>query len=134
MNSPLSLDIPIPDGLPDWLATFLREVQADTVILDENGAAEAVAARTALLRQLVAAADRWLNEELDATAAAREAGRSTETIRRAVRAGRLPDSRTNPNARIVVRRRDLQKLAAPGTDSYDAIADAQDIARLRRKA
>lgn len=134
MNSPLSLDIPIPDGLPDWLATFLREVQADTVILHENGAAEAVAARTALVRQLVLTADRWLNEELDASAAAREAGRSTETIRRAVRSGRLPDSRTNPKGHIAVLRRDLQKLAAPGTDSYDATADAQDIARLRRKA
>ena len=134
MNSPLSLDIPIPDGLPDWLATFVRDAQADTLVLHDNGAAEAVAARTALLRQLVAAADRWLNEELDATAAAREAGRSTETIRRAVRTGRLPDGRTNPKAHIAVRRRDLQNLATPTTDSYDATADAQDIARLRRKA
>lgn len=134
MNSPLSLDISIPDGLPDWLATFFREAQDDTVVLHDNGAAEAVAARTALLRELVAAADRWLNEELGADEAARETGRSTETIRRAVRAGRLPDSRTNPKAHIAVRRRDLQKLAAPETDSYDAVADAQDIARLRRKA
>ena len=134
MNSPLSLDISIPDGLPDWLATFLRDAQDDTVVLHENGAVEAVAARQALLRQLVAAADRWLNEELDANDAAREAGRSTETIRRAVRTGRLPDNRTNPKAHIAVRRRDLQKLAAPATDSYDATADAQDIARLRRKA
>ena len=132
--STLPLDISIPDGLPDWLATFLRDAHADTLVLHENGADEAAAARRALLRQLVAAADRWLNEELDAAAAAREAGRSTETIRRAVRAGRLPDNRKNPKAHIAVRRRDLYKLAAPETGSYDPNADAQDIARLRRKA
>src|SRR5215469_15039930 len=108
MSAPISDDLAIPDGLPDWVATFLR--------------------------RLAAAPDIWLNQELDTTQAAREAGRSTETIRRAVRGGRLPDHRKNPKAHMAIRRRDLQQLAPPGDGSYDPTADAQDIARLRRKA
>ncbi|HYK10809.1 MAG TPA: hypothetical protein VEV39_08425, partial [Gemmatimonadales bacterium] len=110
-----------------------QEALAETALLRENGADEAVAARLALLRRLVAAADTWLSQELDTAQAAREAGRSTETIRRAVRGGRLPDRRENPKAHIAIRRRDLQQLATTEDGSYDPTADAQDIARLRRK-
>jgi len=50
-----------------------------------------------------------------------------------VRDGTIPDRRANPKGRHRVRRGDLQKLAAPPAHPYDPDADAQDIARLRRK-
>ena len=131
-EDPIALHL--PDGLPAWLRAFVRNALSETTTLRENGAEAAVAARMAILRRLVRAADVWLNQELDTAAAAQETGTCEETIRRAVREGRIPDRRANPKARITVLRRDLQKLAAPETESYDAVADAQDIARLRRKA
>jgi hypothetical protein len=131
-EDPIALEL--PDGLPGWLRAFAQDALTETATLRENGAEGAVAARLAILRRLLRAADIWLNQELDTAAAAQETGACEETIRRAVREGRIPDRRANPKARITVLRRDLQKLAAPETGSYDAIADAQDIARLRRKA
>ena len=128
------IELNLPDGCPAWLSAFVRDALAETATLQENGAETVVVARMAILQRLVRAADIWLNQELDTAAAAQETGTCEETIRRAVREGRIPDRRANPKARITVLRRDLQKLAAAETDSYDAIADAQDIARLRRKA
>lgn len=134
MSAPADrIELNVPNGLPAWLRAFVLDALAETAILRENGAEGAVAARLAVLRRLVRAADVWLNQEMDTAAAALETGACEETIRRAVREGRIPDRRANPKAHITVRRRDLQKLAAPEADSYDAIADAQDIARLRRK-
>src|SRR4029077_3842507 len=106
----------------------------ETAILRQNGADGAVAARMAVLKKLLHAADVWLNEELDTAAAAREKGCSEETIRRAVRGGALPDRRANPNGHIKILRGDLHRVADPGTLPYDPNADAQDLARLRRKA
>ena len=129
----LSVDLPLPEGLPPWLAAFVLEAQRETDTLRDNGAEQAAAARVALLRKLVAAAQTFLNAELDTGKAALETGRCEETIRRAVRDGTIPDRRTNPKGRHRVRRGDLQKLAAAPTGPYDPDADAQDIARLRRK-
>ena len=130
-SRPLALDL--PDGLPPWLAAFVLEAQRETDTLRDNGAEQAAAARTALLKKLVAAAQAYFDAELDAGEAALETGRCEETIRRAVRDGTIPDRRANPKGRHRVRRGDLQKLAAPPTGPYDPGADAQDIARLRRK-
>lgn len=123
----------LPDGFPPWLVAFLLEAQRETEILQENGAEEAAAARTALVKRLQDAAHAYLDAELDAGQAAKETGRCEETIRRAVREGAIPDRRTNPRARHRIRRGDLQKLAAPETRPYDPTADAQSIAKLRRK-
>ena len=130
-SRPVGLDL--PDGLPPWLAAFVLEAQRETDTLRDNGAEQAASARTALLRKLVASAQSYLDTELDAGEAANETGRCEETIRRAVRDGTIPDRRANPKGRHRVRRGDLQKLAAPATGPYDPGADAQDIARLRRK-
>jgi hypothetical protein len=119
--------------LPPWLAAFVLEAHRETDTLEENGAEQAAAARTALLRKLVGAAHAWLDAELGAGEAARETGRCAETIRRAVREGAIPDRRANPRGRHRIRRGDLQKLAAPETRPYDPPADAQSIAQLRRK-
>jgi hypothetical protein len=127
------VDLDVPDGLPPWLAAFVLEAQRETDTLQENGAEQAAAARVALLRKLVAAAQIYLDTELDAASAALETGRCEETIRRAVRDGTIPDRRANPKGRHRVRRGDLHKLAAPPRHPYDPDADAQDIARLRRK-
>ncbi len=128
---PVPLDL--PDGLPLWLAAFVLEAQRETDTLRDNGAEQSAAARTALLKKLLGAAQAWLDAELDAAEAALEMGRCEETIRRAVRDGTIPDRRTNPKGRHRVRRGDLQKLAAPPSRPYDPDADAQDIARLRRQ-
>ncbi len=127
------VDLSVPNGLPPWLAAFLLEAQRETDALRENGAEQAAAARSTLLRKLVAAAQAYLDAELDAREAASETGRCEETIRRAVRDGTIPDRRPNPCGRHRIRRGDLQKLAAPDARPYDPDADAQDIARLRRK-
>ncbi len=123
----------LPDGLPPWLAAFVLEAQHETDTLRENGAEQAAAARSALLTKLVVAAQAYLDAELDAGEAALETGRCEETIRRAVRDGTIPDRRANPKGRHRVRRGDLHNLATPPTHPYDPDADAQDIARLRRK-
>jgi len=127
------VDLDLPDGIPPWLAAFVLEAQRETDTLRDNGAEQATAARTALLKKLVAAAQSYFDTELDAAEAAAETGRCEETIRRAVRDGTIPDRRADPKGRHRVRRGDLQKLAAPPTGRYDPDADAQDIARLRRK-
>ena len=123
----------LPQGTPAWLAAFVLEAQRETDTLRENGAGQAATARVALLRKLLAAAQAYLDAELDAGEAALETGRCEETIRRAVREGAIPDRRANPKGRHRVRRGDLQKLATASTGPYDPDADAQDIARLRRK-
>src|SRR5437867_2788708 len=96
-----SMDLPIPEGLPPWLAAFVLETQRETDTLRENGAEQAAAARTALLKKLVAAAQAYLDTELDAGEAASETGRCEETIHRAVRDGTIPDRRANPVDRPV---------------------------------
>jgi hypothetical protein len=123
----------LPEGLPPWLAAFVLEARRETDTLRDNGADQAASARMALLKKLVAAAAAWLNAELDTVTAAEETGRCEETIRRAVRDGTIPDGRANRKDHIRVRRGDLQKLAASQPGPYDPRADAQDIARLRRK-
>src|SRR5260370_32266961 len=79
--------------LPPWLAAFVREALGETETLRENGAEQAAAARIALLKKLICAAQAWLDAEIDPHAAAQETGRCEETIRRAVRAGAIPDGR-----------------------------------------
>ena len=127
------MDLPLPDGLPPWLAAFVLEARRETDTLGENGAEQAAAARLALLRKLLAAAAAHLDAEIDIHEAAREKGVCEETIRRAVRGGRIPDRRANPKGRHRVRRGDLDRVAeAPGRP-YDPTTDAQGIAQLRRK-
>ncbi len=128
---PAGLDL--PPGLPPWLAAFIAEAQRETDTLRENGADQAAAARTALLRKLVGAARAWLDTEIDVHEAAQEEGVCEETIRRAVRAGRIPDRRANPKGRHRVRRGDLERVADSPARPYDAVTDAQSIAQLRRK-
>jgi hypothetical protein len=122
-----------PEELPPWLAAFVQEARRETETLRENGAEQAAAARIALLKKLVGAAHAWLDAELDPHEAAQETGRCEETIRRLVRAGAIPDRRTNPRGRHRIRRGDLQTVAAPESRPYDPAADAQSIAQLRRK-
>jgi len=123
----------LPDGLPPWLAAFVLEAQRETDTLRENGAEQAAAARLALLKKLLTAATAQMDEEIDIHEAAREKGVCEETIRRAVRDGRIPDRRTNPKGRHRVRRSDLNRVAHSPAPPYDPVTDAQGIAQLRRK-
>jgi excisionase family DNA binding protein len=126
------IDVQLPEGLSPWLVAFVREALGDTLVLQENGAEEAAAARTALIQKLMAAASSWLDTEIGAAEAAEATGLCQETIRRAVRDGNLPDRRPRSRGRHRIRRGDLEKLATHSRRPYDANADAQDIARLRR--
>ncbi len=127
------MDLPIPEGLPAWLTAFVLEAQRETDTLRENGAEQAAAARLTLLRKLVAAAAAHLDTEIDIHEAAQEEGVCEETIRRAVRDGRIPDRRANPKGRHRVRRGDLNRVADSPAPPYDPVTDAQGIAQLRRK-
>src|SRR2546426_479585 len=129
----LRLALDLPGGLPPWLTAFVLEAQRETDALRENGAEQAAAARLALLRKLITAAAAQLDEEIDIHEAAREKGVCEETIRRAVRDGRIPDRRANPKGRHRVRRGDLNRVAESPGPPYDPITDAQGIAQLRRK-
>ena len=126
-------DVPIPDGLPSWLVAFVSVAVRENQTLAENGAAQAVIARLALLQKLVAAAQEHLDTEVTVEEAAAILGRHPETIRRALRRGAVPDGRSKPRGRHLIRRGDLDLLAAPRGGAYDPIADAQDIAQRRRK-
>src|SRR3989441_5145710 len=128
-----SMDLSLPDGLSPWLVAFVLEAQRETDTLRENGAEQAAAARLALLRKLLAAAAAHLDAEIDIHEAAREKGVCEETIRRAVRGGRIPDRRANPKGRHRVRRGDLDGVADSPSRPYDPTTDAQSIAQLRRK-
>jgi hypothetical protein len=131
--SPPSAKLELPDGLPSWLAEFVQEAQRETETLRDNGAHEAATARATLIDRLLATATTWLDSEIDVSEAARAVRVCEETIRRAVRHGDLPDRRPHPRGRHRIRRGDLQKLAATHARPYDPNADAQDIARHRRK-
>src|SRR5207249_11873728 len=97
-----SMDLPLPGGLPPWLAAFVLEAQRETDTLSENGAEQAAAARLALLRKLVAAAAAQLEAEIDIHEAAREKGGCEENIRRAVRDGRFHDRRSSSYGRRLI--------------------------------
>jgi len=107
----LRLGLDLPDGLPPWLAAFVLEAQRETDTLRDNGAEQAAAARVALLRRLIAAAQIYPDAELDAGEAAIETGRCEETIRRAVRDGTVPDRRANPKGRHRARRASRKRVA-----------------------
>ena len=130
---PTSQHAQVAPDLPPWLAGFVCEADRETETLRQNGAEQAAAARTALLTKLVAAARGWLDAELNTSQAAREMGTCQETVRRAVRGGRIADRRTNPKGRHRIRRGDLQRIADSGVRPYDPTTDAQSIAQLRRK-
>src|SRR6266540_478758 len=108
----LRLGLDLPDGLPPWLAAFVLEAQRETDTLRDNGAEQAAAARTALLKKLVAAAQSYLDTELGAGEAAIETGRCKETIPRAVRDGTVPDRRANPKGRHRARRASRKRVAS----------------------
>jgi len=113
MQLPLPLnDVAIPDGLPPWLVAFVSEAVRENRTLAENGADQAVTARAALLQKLVAAAQAHLETEMSVEQAACLLGRHPETVRRALRKGTLPDSRTKSRGRYRIRRGDVELLAA----------------------
>ncbi len=132
MAAPLTSTATLPHGLPPWLVEFVDGALRENQTLAENGAAQAVTAREALLQKLIMAAKQYLDDEITVEEAAAILGKHPETIRRAVRKGALPDGRSKPRGRLRIRRGELDVLAGPGAGRYDPVADAQDIARRRR--
>lgn len=123
----------IPATLDPWLKEFLEQAQLETALLRLNGAAGAATARDRVIASLLRAAEAWLEEELDVAQAARAAECCEETIRRKVRQGELPAERAGQRGRYRIPRAAARALARSARVSYDANADARDIAkRLRR--
>lgn len=124
----------IPAGLPFWLSSFLHDVEKETAILRLNGAEPSAMARDAVVTTFLTHARSYLDETIDVGEMAKVMGASKETVRRRVRDGTLGTERTKKKGHIRVRRGDVLDLAQKKKSTYDPIADAQDIAKLRRKA
>ena len=124
----------IPAGLDHWLVAFINDARRDTQLLRENGADSQAKARDALLRELVNRASEHLDAEIGIEEAAQLLGRDEETVRRAIRGGKLPDLRENPRGHHRTRRGDVISLSDRRKKPYDSAADAQDIAKRRKGA
>jgi hypothetical protein len=117
----------LPKGLEPWMEAWIHRAEDENRVLRENGAEAAAAARCRLLVQFIGEAREWLDAEVDVAEAAAVTGRCEETVRRALRAGALPDRRPAERGRHRVRRGDLPAL----TRGYDPAADAVSIAAKR---
>jgi hypothetical protein len=124
----------LPGGLEDWLIEFIGRATHDTAVLRENGAIGQATARDALLRQLLDAASTHLSEEIGVAEVADLLGACEETARRKIRSGQIVDCRSNPRGHTRVRRGDVLQVARSKRQKYDVVADAQDVAKLRRTA
>lgn len=127
-------EVRIPEQLPRWLDSFVRDALKDNDTLIANGARHAAVARSALLNRLLEAATSYQETEVDVAQAARMTGRHPETIRRALKAGTLPDRRGKPRGHHRIRRGDLDKLGIRGPRTpYDPAEDARYILALKNK-
>lgn len=124
----------IPRGLDSWLVDYITEAERETAVLRENGAHNQATAREAVLRGLLRRATDYFEEEVSVSEAAEILGQCAESVRRAIRDGRLPDNRDNPRGHHRTKRGDVVALAQGRKTKYDPVADAQDIAKLRRLA
>ncbi len=124
----------MPHGLDAWLVGFVTDVVRETEFLRANGAAEHAQARDRVICQFHAAAAAWLRTELTVAEVAKETGRCEETVRRAVRDGKVPDRRSGKKGRLSIRRGDAGALDSRRGKRYDPTADAQDIAKIRKGA
>jgi excisionase family DNA binding protein len=119
----------IPRGLDAWLEQFVRDAMSLNDVLRASGAADAALVREKLLQQLLEGAEAWLSAEVSVAQAAERLGVSEETVRRRIRSRHLPARRNGDRGRFGIERR---HLAGNARSCYDPIADAQDIAKLRR--
>jgi len=131
-DDPNVLEIEIPVGLDEWLADFIIDAERETAVLRDNGAEGQARSRESLIRKLLGRASEHLRAEIGVDEAAQLLGRNPETVRRAIRDGRLPDMRSNPRGHHRVRRGDVIALETRRGQNYNPVADAQDIAKLRR--
>jgi hypothetical protein len=116
------------------MAEFVRVADGESDVLRANGARDHADARDRVLEQLLDAAGRWLDTELTTAQAAELIGRNEETVRRAVRDGKVESRRSSRKGHNHLRRGDVVALDRRRSKDYDAVADAQDIAQLRRSA
>lgn len=122
-----------------WLENFIEAARASNKLLRDSGAETVAEARERLIRHLLDAYQEWGNGTVSVAEAAQLTGACEETVRRAVREGRLTDLRDNPRGHIRVKRSELgllngrtQRRHRERNGTYNPVADAQDIARLRR--
>lgn len=128
------ISVEVLEKLPPWLRSALERALQETEILRENGAYEGMAARLAVLRKIGSAAAEYLDTEVTTAEAARLTGKCEETIRRSIRKGTMSSRREGTRGHHRVRIADLEHVVGSAVPSYDPIADAQNIAKLRRGA
>jgi hypothetical protein len=124
----------IPAGLDQWLVEFITNAERETAFLRENGAESQAKARETLILSLLSRASEHLDAEIGVDEAAELLGRDPETVRRAIRDGRLPDLRENPRGHHRTRRGNVIALNDRRKPTYNSAADAQDIAKRRKGA
>lgn len=122
-----------PVAAPDWMKAFFSQAVHENEVLLVNGATQAFAARKALLEQLAGRVMEWCETEVDVRTAAQLSGVCDETIRRRIRAGKLNGEPKTGRGRHRIKRGQLLKVDQVGSKGYDPIADAQNIAQLRRR-
>jgi hypothetical protein len=125
---------PIHAGIADWLREFLREAEVENELLERNGAEPSAKARRELIRKLLEAQHRWLDQELTVNEVARDRNRHPETVRRALRGKGLPGRKESEQGEYRVRRGDALALLPRKPGDYDAVADAQGIANRKRRS
>jgi IS30 family transposase len=109
----------------------MREVS----ILLDNGADQAACGRVSSLVKMLDAERRWSDGFVSVEEAASLTGRCPETIRRELRRGKLAGGRAGDRGHYHIRRGDLAPLVDERRNRvYDAVADAQDVAKRRREA
>lgn len=118
----------LPAGAPGWMVAWAERTRADIQLLADHGALPHAAAAGRVLVSLIECAREWLDEEVATAEAARATRRSAETVRRAVRDGRVEGRRASEGGHIRIRRGDLGALRK----EYDPAADALAIAARRR--
>lgn len=124
----------IPAGLDHWLVEFITNAERETAFLRENGAESQAKARETLIRGLLSRASEHLDAEIGVDESAELLDCDPETVRRAIRDGRLPDLRENPRGHHRTRRGDVITLNNRRKQAYNSAADAQDIAKRRKGA
>jgi excisionase family DNA binding protein len=124
-------EIVVPSGIAPWLEEFIHNAAAQNAVLSAVGAEQAASIRHRLLQNLIADAERWLCTTVSVAEAAECLSVNEETVRRAIRAERLPAHRAGTRGRYRIERR---HLATKRGMQYDPVADAQDIAKRRRSA
>jgi excisionase family DNA binding protein len=116
-----------PSQASPWLSKLIEKAIADNQVLRENGASAQAEAREAILREVVAAERLYAEELITVSQAAAAKGVCEETIRRAIRKGRIPAKRRRSVGHRRIKRSDLAAISSANLRAYCVEEDALAI-------